>query len=109
MVEIWEAAEAEHVGHGNMYTSRVAMPAALALFKDVHAAESEDPVLLKARGMIQLMPELLKHDAVVDDSDCEMSTPVTLVPGVGVGGVGVGGVGVGPPETQHWMVEGPAQ
>jgi len=104
MVLIWLAADAEHVGHGNMYTSRVAMPAALALLSEVHAAVSVDPVLVNARGTIQFTPELLKHEAVVEEHDCEMSTPVVLPPGEGVGGDGVGD-----DPTQHWMFVGPAQ
>ena len=46
------------------HTSRVAMPADLALLSVVQTAVSTDPVDLKPRGMTKLRPLDLKHAAV---------------------------------------------
>lgn len=53
------------------YTSRVEMPADLALLSVVHTEESTEPVDLKPRGMIKPMPLDLKHDAVEEPTAAE--------------------------------------
>jgi hypothetical protein len=58
-----------------MYTSRRAMPALDALFSVVHAAVSTLPVDLKARGMMYVIPELLKQEAVELETAAETSSP----------------------------------
>jgi len=47
------------------------MPADLALFRVVHTEVSTEPVDLKPRGMMKLMPLDLKHEAVVVPTDAD--------------------------------------
>ena len=71
----YDEADAEHVGHGNMYTSRLRMPADLALLSEPQAAVSMVPVECHARAITVVYPLECKHWAL-DRLNAELkSTP----------------------------------